>query len=56
MTEQEIRGWEREIRHAEMMKKNSKGWGLKAAKFNSVSVIPFGDTYEVKDNDNESNR
>ena len=26
MTEQEIRDWEREIRHAEMMKKNSEGW------------------------------
>lgn len=25
MTEQEIADWEREIQHAEMMKKNSKG-------------------------------
>ena len=53
MTEREIADWEREIQHAEMMKKNSEGWELKAAKFNPVSMIPFSDTYEIKDDNNE---
>ena len=59
MTEREIADWEREIKHAEKMQEQRKskhvGWGLKASEFNPIAIIPFGDTYEVKDNENEIN-
>lgn len=60
MTEQEIRDWEREIRHAKVMQEQRKskreGWELKESEFNPIAVTPFDDTYTVKDNDNEINR
>ena len=55
MTEQEIRDWEREIRHAEMMKKNSEGWDGKRLAIKTTLTIPFN-TYSIKDDNNEINR
>ena len=51
MTEQEIADWEREIQHAEMMKKNSEGWDGKRLAIKTTLTIPF-DAYSIKDNNN----
>lgn len=55
MTEQEIRDWEREIKHAEMMKKNSEGWDGKRLTIKATLTIPFN-TYSIKGDNNEINR
>lgn len=52
MTEQEIADWEREIRHAEMMKKNSEGWDGKRLAIKITLTIPFN-TYSIKDDSDE---
>lgn len=56
MTEREIADWEREIRHAEMMKKNSEGWDGKRLAIKTTLTIPFNNHNEVKDDNNEINR
>lgn len=41
--------------HAQMMNERREGWKLKASEFNPISITPFGDTYEIKDDNNEIN-
>lgn len=46
--------WKREFDRIEAKQNQREGQGLKASKFNTISIIPFGDTYEIKDDNNES--
>lgn len=63
MTEQEIRDWEREIRHAEKMQeqlraKQNKSKTITFAGGHSYEIpknVYSNEIYQVKDNDNEIN-
>ena len=47
--------WVREFEHKQMVDQQREGWELKATEFNPISITPFGDTYEIKDDSNGIN-
>ena len=55
MNNQDEDAWVREFEKVEREQKQREGWELRATEFNPISITPFGDTYEIKDNNSEIN-
>ena len=57
-TDDDDLAWKREFDRVEakqnQRKSKREGWELKESEFNPITIIPFGDTYEIKDDNNES--